>query len=89
MSDEEVKPFISVFENAVSDVNLVDFGYAPGGYLVHCKDCDIRHIADKRAWRCLKCAELAARSDSEDTPRERSGGNINTNLTTLGKEFMR
>lgn len=32
-------------------------GYAPGLYLCFCGDCGKRHAADKRAWRCLECAE--------------------------------
>ncbi len=33
------------------------FGFAPGGYLIRCKDCGEQvHGTDKRAYRCLPCA---------------------------------
>jgi hypothetical protein len=39
------------------------FGYAPGGYFVHCLKCskEARH-ADKRATICLECAAVEAKS---------------------------
>ena len=37
--------------------------YAPGSYWCFCGTCGRQHTADKRAWRCLECAEKA-----RDTP---------------------
>jgi hypothetical protein len=36
---------------------LIRHGYAPGKYSVVCDDCKIRFEGDKRAHRCLACAE--------------------------------
>jgi hypothetical protein len=36
---------------------LKDCGYAPGNYICKCSDCKKTHIADKRAWRCVSCAD--------------------------------
>ena len=36
---------------------LRKWGFAPGGYMSYCSDCGRAHTADKRAWRCLACAE--------------------------------
>lgn len=38
---------------------LVLFGWAPGGYIQTCNECDEKHIAAKRASRCQDCAEYA------------------------------
>ena len=58
----------------VKPLTLKDFGYAPGGYTIRCKECgditdfDKMPVADKRAWRCKKHAEGAlARAISEDS----------------------
>lgn len=40
--------------------SLIAHGYAPGSYMCFCGECGERHTADKRAWRCLKCAEARA-----------------------------
>lgn len=40
-------------------------GYAPGYYMCRCSDCGETHTADKRAWRCEKCADAAARASEE------------------------
>jgi hypothetical protein len=34
-------------------------GYAPGTYYVKCGECGVKHIADKRASRCIACADKA------------------------------
>jgi hypothetical protein len=31
-------------------------GYARGGYLCHCLECDCNFTGDKRAYRCADCA---------------------------------
>lgn len=36
---------------------LKAWGFAPGAYHGFCSDCGKTHTADKRAWRCLDCAE--------------------------------
>lgn len=36
---------------------LLDFGYAPGGYLCHCRACNARFDGDKRAYTCRECAK--------------------------------
>jgi hypothetical protein len=41
-------------------IALRNFGYAPGGYWVHCNDCGEKFDGDKRAWRCKSCATVAA-----------------------------
>lgn len=38
--------------------HLIQFGWAPGGYLIKCGDCGEQPWwCDKRAWRCRPCAE--------------------------------
>lgn len=37
--------------------HLRKWGFAPGSYFCFCSDCGKQHNADKRAWRCLDCAE--------------------------------
>lgn len=37
------------------------WGFASGSYHCFCSECGKTHTADKRAWRCLECAE--ARTD--------------------------
>ena len=39
---------------------LKRWGFAPGAYINTCSDCGKQHMADKRAWRCLSCAESRA-----------------------------
>lgn len=39
---------------------LREQGFAPGSYHCFCAECGKQHIADKRAWRCLECAETRA-----------------------------
>ena len=39
---------------------LKRWGFAPGGYSCICSECSAIHTADKRAWRCLPCAEKRA-----------------------------
>lgn len=42
-------------------IDLSDFGYAPGRYLIQsCRDCKeaLWHV-EKRSWRCEPCAILA------------------------------
>jgi hypothetical protein len=39
------------------DVDLRDWGYAPGDYYTFCRACGERFVGDKRAWRCKGCAE--------------------------------
>lgn len=40
--------------------HLLQFGYAPGGYIHECRSCGkVRHHMDKRAWRCMPCAKAA------------------------------
>lgn len=34
-------------------------GYAPGHYMCRCGLCARYHTADKRAWRCVECADAA------------------------------
>lgn len=36
---------------------LRNSGFAPGSYHCFCSECGKTHTADKRAWRCLECAE--------------------------------
>jgi hypothetical protein len=37
--------------------HLIPLGYAPGGYMVACIDCQKTFCdLDKRAWRCYTCA---------------------------------
>ena len=36
---------------------LKRWGFAPGDYHCLCSECGRGHTADKRAWRCLSCAE--------------------------------
>ena len=39
-------------------IHLKEFGYAPGDYMMHCRDCKQEVIGvDKRALRCKDCAE--------------------------------
>ena len=42
------------------------WGFAQGSYFCFCGDCGKQHTADKRASRCLKCAET--RADLPPTP---------------------
>lgn len=37
--------------------DLRDAGYAPGNYTFKCIDCEQEAVGDKRARRCLPCAE--------------------------------
>lgn len=37
--------------------DLLDAGYAPGNYTFKCMDCGYEAVGDKRARRCLPCAE--------------------------------
>jgi hypothetical protein len=39
---------------------LISWGFAPGSYMGFCSECGRQHTADKRAWRCLECAERRA-----------------------------
>lgn len=40
------------------DRRLLDFGYAPGGYIIKCFDCKEQSWdCDKRALRCKECAQ--------------------------------
>lgn len=39
---------------------LKAWGFAPGSYMCICSECQQQHMADKRAWRCLSCAEKCA-----------------------------
>jgi hypothetical protein len=39
---------------------LISWGFAPGSYACFCSECGKPHVADKRAWRCLDCAERRA-----------------------------
>lgn len=39
---------------------LRNHGFAPGSYHCFCSECGKTHTADKRAWRCLECAEKHA-----------------------------
>ncbi|MCA0846071.1 hypothetical protein [Salipiger thiooxidans] len=43
----------------MNDLNelLRQSGYAPGSYFCFCGECGKQHVADKRARRCLECAE--------------------------------
>lgn len=47
---------------------LISWGFAPGAYSGFCSECGKQHIADKRAWRCLECAER--RADLAPTPQD-------------------
>lgn len=38
-------------------LHLKAWGYGAGDYYITCIDCDTQQIADKRAWRCLPCAQ--------------------------------
>lgn len=38
--------------------DLARYGFAPGMYIhTHCRDCGDEFWADKRAWRCQRCAQ--------------------------------
>lgn len=53
-------------------LHLHDYGFAPGEYYCRCIDCDRSHIADKRAVRCLPCAEEAfARAEAAERADDR------------------
>lgn len=39
---------------------LRSWGFAPGSYWCFCADCGKAHTADKRARRCIDCAEVKA-----------------------------
>lgn len=44
------------------DPQLLNFGYAPGNYIIKCWDCkQDRWDCDKRAARCKECAERRMR----------------------------
>jgi hypothetical protein len=53
-----------------ADRDLRDYGWAPGGYSFHCKDCggglDFHNSADKRSTRCRDCAVKAWESAIPD-----------------------
>lgn len=59
---------MKTFDNSRPD--LRPFGYAPGDYMMRCRGCDeLVFDVDKRASRCLQCAEAAKRlSDIEGDP---------------------
>lgn len=42
------------------ELELKAQGYAPGRYYCICGECKKQHEADKRAWRCVDCARIAA-----------------------------
>lgn len=44
---------------------LRQWGFAQGSYWCYCSECGKQHTADKRAWRCLACAEGRANFVSE------------------------
>lgn len=46
--------------------DLLDAGYAPGNYTFTCIDCEQEAIGDKRARRCLPCAEKRVVSKSTE-----------------------
>jgi len=50
--------------------DLRAFGYAPGNYFCYCGSCGEQHTADKRASRCLTCAEKACASHSADNEQQ-------------------
>jgi len=37
-------------------------GYAPGNYSCVCGSCQKEFVGDKRAWQCLECAAISAKS---------------------------
>lgn len=55
-----------------TDAELIPFGYAPGGYMAACRDCEaVMWDVDKRASRCRPCAVAAWEADKVDEPRRR------------------
>lgn len=63
----------------VADEDLKPFGWAPGGYVIHCIDCPSdtpfirRGQGDKRSRRCRPCAIEALKREVSDPPISRSG----------------
>lgn len=66
--------------------DLTPYGWAPGGYMIGCAECDsefgpdkLRHMGDKRAFRCVthalaemaKAAERAAELRTKQVTAER------------------
>jgi hypothetical protein len=48
---------------------LRQFGYAPGGYIITCRGCDLQNWdCDKRATTCRQCAEKALAADPPANP---------------------
>lgn len=48
--------------------DLLDAGYAPGGYAFKCMDCGCEAVGDKRARRCQSCAEKRLLSGVSSIP---------------------
>ncbi len=65
MTDTEDKP------EPPEEIDLTQYGYAPGGYNPLCDDCENRFIGDKRSWRCKPCAEKA--KEKYDNRPEQNG----------------
>lgn len=53
--------------------DLVPWGYAPGNYMIICADCGDHPLgADKRAYRCERCAMIARYKTAEKKLEELS-----------------
>jgi len=57
MKGEPLPPYEEINPNW--DRDLVKFGWAPGSYICKCYTCGNSHWADKRASRCINCANKA------------------------------
>lgn len=55
---------------------LVPWGWAPGNYIITCKDCGRGGpdwlMGDKRSWRCERCAMIARYTQAEKLIQEKS-----------------
>lgn len=59
-------------DDGYSVEDLVPHGWAPGGYLGHCQDCEEVFVGDKRCRRCRACA-IKALEAYRNRPRWQSG----------------
>lgn len=58
-------------------------GFAPGSYWCFCSRCGKQHNADKRAYRCLECAEALADRDARREALEEALVAVHTELVRI------
>lgn len=79
VSPEDAPGIIEAADRLKWDRRLLDYSYAPGNYMIICWSCKQQvHDCDKRALRCLECAQAMLNEqlsrDLIEAAREPKGG---------------